>query len=289
MAIAASGVCGAHVIAPATSQGEGSEALVATLLLIAAALYVAGVARVWRRSGAFRGITPANALAFVAGWVATAIALLSPLDEWGTRLFSWHMVQHEMLMLIAAPCLVLGRPLVAFLWAFPERERARIGRWTRQPAVRRPWRALTAPLTGWWLHALALWLWHAPVLFALALTNRFVHDLQHVSFFATALVFWAAIFETRARDAQGASIVYLFTTTIHSGVLGALITFATYPWYAPYLTTAPQLGWSALEDQQLGGLIMWVPASLVYIGIALVLFARWVGADERATLRARDT
>jgi putative membrane protein len=277
------------VIEPAAQQGGGGEAAVATLLLIAAALYIGGVARVWRSSGVFRGITLANVLAFAAGWVATTVALLSPLDEWGTRLFSWHMIQHEVLMLIAAPCLVLGRPLVAFLWAFPERERARIGRWTRRPGVRGPWRALTAPLTGWWLHALALWVWHAPVLFTLALTNRLVHDLQHVSFFATALIFWAALFETRAREAQGASIVYLLTTTIHSGVLGALITFATYPWYTPYLTTAPQLGWTALEDQQLGGLIMWVPASLVYIGFALVLFTRWIGADERAPMRMRDT
>jgi putative membrane protein len=125
-----------------------------------------------------------------------------------------------------------------------------------------------------------LWIWHAPRLFESALRHETVHDIQHLSFLASALVFWAAMVEARKQAQQGAAIVYLFTTTVHTSVLGALITFATRPWYAAYLQTPRGWGLSALEDQQLGGLIMWVPGSLVYVGVALALLVRWIRASD---------
>jgi putative membrane protein len=112
-----------------------------------------------------------------------------------------------------------------------------------------------------------------------------VHELQHLTFLLTALVFWAALFDERRRERQGAAILYLFTTTVHTSILGALITFAAHPWYASYLQTSTQWGLTALEDQQLGGLIMWVPGSLVYVGAALVLLARWIAAPEARAAR----
>jgi putative membrane protein len=248
-------------------------------LLLTAGLYIRGLFCLWRRSGRGHGVRPTHALAFGAGWIALALSLLSPLDTLGGELFAVHMVQHEVLMLVAAPLLVLGRPLPVFLWAFPSNARAALARAGKSPWLASVWQSLTRPLAGWALHALALWIWHAPPLFEAALVDRGVHNLQHISFVATALLFWTALFQARARESQGAAILYLFTTTVHSSVLGALLTFAARPWYPSYLNTVPQWGLSALEDQQLGGLIMWVPASFVYIGIALVLLARWINAS----------
>jgi putative membrane protein len=212
------------------------------------------------------------------------LALLSPLDRWGAQLFALHMVQHELLMLIAAPLLVLGRPLPMFLWAFDERARAGLARLANSAVVQSIWSTLLSPLVAWLLHALALWLWHVPRFFDAVLQDAVLHDVQHLSFLLAALVFWAAMIETRRQEQQGAAILYLFTTTIHTSVLGALITFATRPWYAAYLQIPRAWGLTALEDQQLGGLIMWVPGSLVYVGIALALLVRWIRASDSAVL-----
>jgi putative membrane protein len=185
-------------------------------------------------------------------------------------------------MLVAAPLLVLGHPLPMFLWAFPEGARRRIASISKMSWLHHTWTALTRPLMGWLLHAAALWGWHAPALFESALERPPIHDAQHISFLLTALLFWNGLLRARAAGNEGVSVLYLFTTTVHSGVLGALITFASHPWFPHYRETAPAWGFSALEDQQLGGLIMWVPASLVYVGVALVLLARWIqGAGRR--------
>ncbi len=272
-------VARAHVLPDAGSDTPSTEWLsVGAPLVLAIALYICGLVRSGRRSW--------ETLAFSAGLLTLGLALLSPLDRWGAELFAAHMVQHEVLMLIAAPLLVLGRPLPIFLWAFPARMRASLGRVSRTGWVHRVWSGLTRPLSAWLLHAVALWVWHAPPLFDAVLRNRAIHDLQHFTFLATALLFWSALLHARARESQGAAIIYLFTTTVHSSVLGALITFGSHPWYQSYLQTAPQWGLTALEDQQLGGLIMWVPASFVYVGVALLLMARWLTRTAPSVMNA---
>jgi putative membrane protein len=221
--------------------------------------------------------------AFAAGWIALALCLLSPLDALATESFALHMVQHEALMLIAAPLLVLGRGLPTFLWALPHGARITTGRATRSPTLRWLWRALTAPLSAWILHAAALWVWHAPALFNAALVDPALHDFQHTSFFVTALLFWHAVLRHGAHGARGMAVLYLFTTTVHTGVLGALLTFARTPWYGAFDRGLTRYwGLTALEDQQLGGLIMWVPGACVYAGVALVLVARWISAGDQA-------
>ena len=250
--------------------------LAIVLLLIAAVGYAAGIARLRPHVHARRELG-GRAAAFAAGWLALAAALLSPLDAAAGRSFAAHMVQHEILMLVAAPLLVLGRGLPTLLWSLPHDARVAVGRVTKNRAFHAFWQRLTAPITAWLLHGAALWVWHAPPFFNAALGDGALHHWQHATFFVTALIFWHALLRHGAQNSRGAAIFYLFTTTVHTGVLGALITFARAPLYAPFDYGLLQPGGlTPLEDQQLGGLIMWVPGALVYVGAALTLLARWL-------------
>jgi cytochrome c oxidase assembly factor CtaG len=136
---------------------------------------------------------------------------------------------------------------------------------------------------AWGLHAAALWAWHAPALFEAAVVHESVHILQHASFFVTALLFWWSLLSGRDGQRVGLAVLCLFTTALHGGALGALLAMAGQAWYSVYEATAPLWGLTALEDQQLGGLIMWVPAGLVYLGAALALLASWLGAPSSRT------
>ena len=262
------------------------EPWVLACLGISALLYVLGLRRLWSHAGAARGVGAWPAAAFAAGWLTLVAALVSPLDALGARLFSAHMVQHELLMVVAAPLLVLGRPLVAWTWALPMAARRGVGAWTRHPLWSRPWRAITAPLGAWLLHALALWVWHVPALFDAALADAAVHALQHASFLAGALVFWWSVLGRTAPHACGAAVASLFTTLLHTAALGALLSLAAAPWYAAYADGAAGFGLTALEDQQLGGLVMWMPAGFGYLVAALVLVARLLADKAGAAAQA---
>jgi cytochrome c oxidase assembly factor CtaG len=144
-------------------------------------------------------------------------------------------------------------------------------------------------MTAWWVHAAALWLWHIPSLFQATLENDWIHSAQHVSFLGSALLFWWSLFYAHGKGRYGASVLYLFTTAVHTSILGALLTFATTIWYPAYIGTTSAWGLTPLEDQQLGGLIMWIPAGLVYVVAGLVLFAGWLRESERvADIRAYE-
>jgi putative membrane protein len=245
------------------------------LLLLSIVLYGVGIARLWRHAGVTRGISGWQAAAFAGGWLALLAALVSPLDRLGALLFSAHMVQHEVLMIIAAPLLVLGRPLAAWTWAFAPPHRRLAGRATRSTHFARAWRAITQPLAAWALHALALWIWHVPNLFEAALHSEGIHVLQHASFLATALLFWWAVLGADPRSrGNGFAIAYLFTTMLHTGALGALLALAPAPWYPSYAASTGALGLDPIGDQQLGGLVMWVPGSFAYLIGGLVVVAR---------------
>lgn len=256
------------------------EPWVIACLLVSAGLYAIGLRRLWRRAGAGRGVSVAQAAAFACGWLALAAALVSPVDPLGTRLFSAHMLQHELLMVVAAPLMVVGKPLAAWLWALPPGWRPAIGAFFRHPGWRIPWLQLSSPLGAWLVHALALWLWHVPALFDAALANPALHTLQHFSFLFTALLFWWSALGQAERSAQGTAMLYLFTTMIHSSALGALLTLSPVVWYPTYLRTAPLLGIPALDDQQLGGLVMWIPAGTAYFVTGLLLAMRWIGLNR---------
>lgn len=279
----------AHTFGPASGAGSLAwAAFTAAALALAAIFYAQGLRRLWARAGAGAGIRRWQAAAFAGGWLSAAAALLSPLDQWGEELFSAHMVQHEILMLVSAPLIVLGRPAAVFLWAFSPNGRRRTGRFFSSSPWLAIWRPLTHPLGAWTIYATVLWAWHAPVLFEAATVRNDVHALQHATFFGAALLFWWAFLDAgHGRSNDGIALVANFTTAVHSSLLGALLTFASSAWYSPYLETAAHWGLTPLEDQQLGGLIMWVPGGLAHLIAGLVVGARWIGQERRGPVPDR--
>jgi putative membrane protein len=246
------------------------------LLFVSGLAYAVGLRRLWAHAGVGRGVAKLQAWAFAGGWLALVVALVSPLDPLGGRLFSAHMVQHELLMVIAAPLLVVGRPLATWTWALSPPQRRTLGRLFQNRGWAGLWSTLTDPLVAWALHALALWAWHIPGAFNAALGNEYLHILQHFTFLGTALFFWWAVLghDPRGRYGPGHSAAYLFTTMLHTGALGALLSLAPTPWYSAYVSQTAALGFDPVEDQQLGGLVMWVPAGLAYVIAALAVFGK---------------
>lgn len=268
--------------APAPPSAWNGDPLVLVPIAAAAILYAAGRAalRLRRRGGAVRTF---EAAAFAAGLAAVIVALVSPVDHLSERFFSVHMGQHELLMLVAAPLVVVGRPLIPFLAALPPPLQAVALRVARRRAVLRGWAFLTGPLVAVLLHAAARWVWHLPILFDAALESRAVHAAQHASFFFTAVLFWWSVVHGRyGRAGYGVAVLAVFLTAAHTGLLGAILTLAPSPLYRSY---ARLLGDGALADQVLAGLVMWVPAGALFTLVGLALFAAWLGEAARRARR----
>jgi putative membrane protein len=185
------------------------------------------------------------------------------------------------MMIVAAPLLVLGQPLGPMVWALPPAWRKPAAELCRRTGVQAAVRWLSRPLCAWVVGGLALWVWHIPSCFDAALRNDGVHALQHLCFFVSALLFWWALLQPRARMSRhGLGVLYVFTTGVHSSMLGALLTFAGTPWYSAYAATAPAWKLTPLADQQLGGLIMWIPGGVIYLGVTLLLMASWLRLSD---------
>ena len=231
-----------------------------------------------------RGVRRWESCCYWTGWLALALSLASPLHSVGEVLFSAHMIQHEVMMLVAAPLMVLGRPLSAYVWALPMGGRRAVGRWAKSRWVETPWKLVVRPLNAFIIHAVVLWLWHAPTLFQATITSDFIHSAQHLSFLSSALIFWWSLIRAHAARRQyAAGALYLFGTMMHTGLLGALLTLSTTVWYPAYARTARLWGLTPLEDQQLAGLVMWVPPAFVYVPAALTLLALWLREPQPAT------
>jgi cytochrome c oxidase assembly factor CtaG len=255
-----------------------------------AALYLIGLRRLWRSASVGHGIRRWEAACFGTGWIALALALVSPLHRLGEVLFSAHMAQHELLMVVSAPLLVLGRPIVAFLWAVPLSWRRSAGAITSRSWIQAPWERLTRPAVAWALQAVAIWFWHVPAMFQATLDSELVHALQHLSFLGSALLFWWSLLRVReGRLGRPGAVLYLFTTAVHTSLLGALLTFSGTLWYPLYQSTTTPWGLTPLEDQQLAGLIMWVPAGIIYAGAALCFAGMWIKRSGTAWEAANAT
>jgi cytochrome c oxidase assembly factor CtaG len=241
-------------------------------LLVLGTLYAIGSLVVRRRSTQ----QPRRAwqeIAFWSGWLTLVGALTSPLHWLGEHLFTFHMIEHEILMAVSAPLLVVANPVGFILWGLPHRGRLIVGRAMRLPVVTASWRWLSDGGHATLLHGLAIWLWHAPLAFDAAVTNVALHRAQHLSFFLTAVLFWWSVLR---RSESGAGAWHVFITMLHTSLLGALMALAPRVLYGAQTATAWEWGLTSLEDQQLAGVIMWIPAGTIYAGAALALLAIWI-------------
>ena len=253
-------------------------------LIAAAVAYAAGLRRLWRAGPG--APSAGQAACFAAGLATVALALLSPLDTLAHGLFVAHMAQHMLLVMVAAPLLVLGAPGLPLAVSLAPDWRRRLGRLRHRPAVHGARDLLTRPLVAWAVHVGTLWAWHMPGPYQAALGNDLVHAVEHASFLATAVLFWWVVLsrQGRRRLAPGSAVLYLFAAALQGSALGALLTLAPAPLYPLQAAAAPS-GPAALADQQLAGLVMWVPADLIYLGAAGTLFMRWLMSLERASPR----
>lgn len=223
------------------------------VLLVALAAVMLVRMRWWRDEA-----TRTN-LCFAAGMAALVLAFVSPLCALSSALFSARVVHHVLLVSVAAPLLVLGWPQ------------------GRMPVVRLGGLALAA-------HVVTLWFWHAPMPYEAALASDAVYWVMELTLLGSAIWFWQAVL--RAPASSGWSFAALLGAMVQMGLLGALITFAPRPLYLPHFLTTGPFGLTTLEDQQLAGLIMWVPAALPYLLAALIRLAGLLGGRQDSVERA---
>jgi putative membrane protein len=248
-------------------------------LLIVAALYWTGSRRLAARR--VRHVYIEHA-AFAVGWLALVIAVLPFVDAAVIERFSAHMAQHELMTLVAAPLLVAGRPLSRFMWALPAGWRRRGAAPLQHRVTTGVTKALTTPAAAWALHGAVLWIWHMPSLYNLAVRSEPAHMVQHAMFVGTSVLFWSGLVYGRyGRAGYGAAVFFVFTTAVHTGILGALLTVARLPLYSVYATVPGMSGEAVLADQQLAGLVMWIPAGLLLTLVGIALFAAWLGESDR--------
>ena len=220
---------------------------------------------------------------FTAAIGALAFALVSPLDALSGALASAHMVQHVLLLLVAAPLLALSAPMATLLRGSPAWVRRASGRSLRRLGLTREnLRALRNPATVWLVHVGTIWFWHAAVPYNAAVEHHLIHVVEHTSFLVTGVLFWRVVVGARDADrvSNGLGILLVFAMAMQSVFLSALLTFARAPWYPAYATTTSPWSLDPLADQQLAGVIMWIPAGLVYVGTALGLLVAWIRATE---------
>jgi putative membrane protein len=284
--LALSPAASAHLVDIEPQQLRWTLAPCVTIPVVLALVgYAVGHARLRKRTVHARVARRRQASYFMAGWLTLVAAAISPLHAAGERSFTLHMIEHELLMLVAAPLLILSGPLETMLWALPSALRKSVGRLARSRAVDLTWRWLRNAVFATTLQSAVLWVWHAPYFFERALVVEGWHIAQHLCFVISALLFWSAMLRDRHCPTSAAvASLCLFATSVISGALGALMAFSASPWYARYtLMGMAPFGLTALEDQQLAGLLMWIPGGLVHAGAALVLLHSLTRMTTRVT------
>jgi len=254
-----------------------------------AGLYWSGVRALWSRGGhrAGRGVGRRQVVAFACGLFALCIALISPVDALSESLLSAHMAQHLLLLVVAAPLIVIGAPALVVGQSLRGTWTRRLRRWGRRPALRWLGRLAGHPVWSWVVATGVLWAWHIPSLYQSALENPLVHSIEHAGFLAAGMLFWWTALRPAGprRLPRGADVVYVFTGALQSGALGALLVFAAAPIYPFYVGRTSAWGLTPLQDQQLAGVLMWVPPFVIYLAAASALFVRWLRAAEAESRR----
>jgi putative membrane protein len=225
--------------------------------------------------------------AFFAGIVFVFIALCSPVETLGDTIFSMHMVQHVILMMVAPPLLVWSYPWPMFCAAFSPDWRQQIAQAWTFTRLDRLAAFIMHPVVVWILFCGSFVFWHLPFPYDLGLNYELAHLLEHASFFFTALAFWTLIIEPSGQRRLGyaATLLYLVVTVIISDMPGALMVLSPRPLYPIHAAGAESWGLSLMQDQQLAGLIMWIPAGAIYIAAAIWLFLKLLQSSEERTVR----
>lgn len=224
-----------------------------------------------------------QALAFIAGLVTIVVALDSPLDGDADELFWAHMLQHVLLLTVAPPLILLGKPWPRMWRALPLRWRTKLGRTIARSPVSAPLRALARPVPAWLLFNATVIAWHIPAAYNATLTTGWIHQLEHAMFFFTGLLFWARVIDPgplRPRLVWPARIAYAVGAMIVGWLLAIALVLDQQPLYAHYAALAHRPGGiSAVTDQQIAAGIMWVPGSIAYTIAMLLGLYRWLEPD----------
>lgn len=272
-------------IGPVLSQWPFEPAVLIGVELAAVLFVVGGSGR--RRSQRPGSTGRWRAAAFWLGLLSILLALQSPVEILARQLFWMHMVQHLLLMVVAAPLLALASPWTRLWRALPLGLRRGVARplflhpqlaplrWTYQQVAR--------PAVIWVFSAANLWLWHLPPLYDLTLRNHLVHHLEHGLFLGLALAFWAHVVDQHPFRAPLGSLAragYVFFAMVQSWGLAAILSLATSPFYAYVQLPSRPGGISALTDQQLGGGMMWVPGAITYSIAFVALLFEWLAEED---------
>lgn len=256
----------------------------AMLVLFMGAVYMVGLMRLGARSHA-SPLDSKRVYAGVAGFAALYIALAGPFDAFATEAFWLHMVQHLVIGLIAVPLLLLASPMPAYLWAMPETVRMGAGELLRSEGlIRRSIQWLTDPKVTVPLYVGTLYFWHAPPFFSAALENQYVHYFQHLSFFVTAALFWWPIIgpaPVRSKLSYPQRLLYLLLVVTPSAALASIITMSRSVIYENYLSSPMHWNMTALEDQTMGGLILWIPGNALYLAALTAIFFTWASKESQ--------
>lgn len=225
--------------------------------------------------------------AFYAGLLGGTLVLTSPLDALAHVLFSVHMVQHLVLIFVTAPLLLLGAPALALSRSLPRRFERGLASLRRSRVLAGTWRVLINPVVAAGLFTITMWAWHLPTPYEWALHNDIAHAAEHTAFVGAAALFWTPLIGARRnRISSGTGILYAFAAMLQSGGLGALLLFARVVLYPTHAIGAHVWGITPLQDQQLAGAIMWVPAGGVFVIVMAALFLRWFKEIEHRMQRA---
>jgi putative membrane protein len=252
------------------------------VLLVFGTLYLRGWARMRKMGGEAR---LSQLLSYALALVAICCALLSPLDDLASYLLIAHMVQHELLMMIAPPLILLANPVPILVWGLGGSARLQAGNLlTRHSVIRRARDFLGWMPVAWSLYVVNLWAWHHPVLYQAALRDPWIHDVEHILFFLTALVFWWPVMRPVSRPApiqDGVRIFYLFLAATQDGLLSGLIALSSKILYPHYETTLRLWDLTPREDQMGGGIVMFAAGSVTYAVAILILVNSLLGEGWR--------
>lgn len=250
---------------------------VLTLLVAAATLYGLGV----RRTPSW---PPLRVASFLAGLLVLAFALLSGIDRYSELMLSVHMFQHLLLMLLAPILLLWGSPVRLALAASPAGGRRILGATLRQPWLRR----VSQPAVGFTVFASVISLTHLTGLYEVALRDQFVHALEHAAYFWSGVLFLAPLVAADPLPHPPAPVArfsWLMGAMTAMAIPGALLTFQNTVRYPFYLAPAHALGRSALADQHLAGVVMWIGGGIAMFALAITVTLQAMLAEERRQQR----